>query len=76
MQHWKSFETWISSSLVLKNYGTAGRWSYKQRTGTVIRLDGAQSDELQVLVQDDLTAETGELVDFQIKMQGHVEASG
>jgi len=35
----------------------------------VIRLDPAQGDYLEVLVQDDLTALSG----FFIKAQGHIE---
>lgn len=50
-------------------FGTRGRWSFKQRTQTVTRLDGALNDELEVLVQDDLDGVT----DFQINMQGHVD---
>lgn len=57
-------------------FGTWGRWSWMQRTGTVIRLDGATNDEIEVLVQDDLTADTAELSRFEIKMQGHVEVIG
>lgn len=58
------------------NHGTAGRWSYKQRTGTVVRLDGSEDDSLEILIQDDLTATSNEIADFQIKMQGHVEDIG
>ena len=54
-------------------FGTSGRWSFKQRTDTIIRLDGAQGDFLEVLVQDDLTATSNEISDFQIKMQGHID---
>lgn len=57
-------------------FGTAGRWSFKQRTGTVIRLDGATNDQVEVLIQDDLTASSNEISDFRINMQGHVEAIG
>ena len=54
-------------------FGTSGRWSFKQRTDTVIRLDGAAGDFLEVLVQDDLTAVSNEIADFQIKLQGHID---
>ena len=50
-------------------FGTSGRWSYRQRTHTVIRLDGSTSDELEVLIQDNLTG----LTSFNINLQGHVD---
>lgn len=50
------------------NFGTNGRGSFS-RIDTVIRLDPAQNDFIEVLIQDDLEA----LVDFRIKMQGHDE---
>ena len=50
-------------------FGTAGRWSFKQRTQTVVRLDGTLNDELEILVQDDLQG----LTSFHINMQGHID---
>jgi len=57
-------------------FGTSGRWSFEQRTGAVIRLDGAENDEVEILIQDDLTASSNEIADFQVKIQGHVEVVG
>lgn len=50
------------------NFGTSGRGSFS-RTGAVLRLDGDQGDQFQVLVQDDITA----LGVFDMKLQGHLE---
>jgi hypothetical protein len=50
------------------SYGTSGRGSF-DRTGAVVRLDGATNDRLEFYVQDDLTA----LATFTMKAQGHLE---
>lgn len=50
-------------------FGTSGRWSFKQRTQTVVRLNGTLNDELEILVQDDLQG----LISFHINMQGHID---
>jgi hypothetical protein len=50
------------------NYGTSGRGDF-HATGAILRLDGGQGDEFQVLVQDDITA----LGFFGMKIQGHLE---
>ncbi len=50
-------------------YGTSGRWSFAERTGAIIRLDGSQGDKIEVLVQDDLSA----LTSFEINFQGHID---
>lgn len=50
------------------NFGTSGRGSFS-RTGAVLRLDGNQGDQFQVLVQDDIT----DLGFFAMKIQGHLE---
>lgn len=50
-------------------YGTSGRGTFT-RTGAVVRLDGDLGDQLQIMVQDDITA----LNFFGMKMQGHLEA--
>jgi len=49
-------------------HGTSGRGSFN-RIGVVIRLDPANGDYLEALVQDDLTG----LSSFFIKAQGHIE---
>lgn len=54
------------------SFGTAGRWSLKQRTDSIIRLVGASGDYAEVLIQDNLTL-GAELTDFQMKLQGHVD---
>lgn len=51
------------------SYGTTGRGTFK-KAGVVVRLDGDSGDELQVMVQDDLTG----LVSFTMKAQGHQES--
>lgn len=53
-------------------FGTRGRWSVRARAGAVIRLSAADGDLIQLLIQDDMTASTGELEKFTIKFQGHV----
>jgi hypothetical protein len=50
------------------SYGTSGRGTFT-RSGAVLRLDGAQGDRLEVMIQDDVTA----LDFFGVKAQGHLE---
>jgi len=50
-------------------YGTRGRASIKVGSGAIIKLDGDAGDEVQLVVQDDITA----LVSYRIKFQGHIE---
>lgn len=52
------------------DFGTNGRGSFS-RIGVVVRLDSAQSDFIELLVQDVMVG-TG-LSDLRIKAQGHVE---
>ncbi len=56
-------------------FGTNGRWTFTT-AGSIVRLDGSQSDFIEALIQDNLTASTAELSKYEIKMQGHVEAIG
>jgi len=51
-------------------YGLRGRWTLT-KAGVVIRLDGSTNDELQVLVQDDISG----LLGMHITAQGHKESS-
>jgi len=50
-------------------FSTSADGRLKERTGTVRRLDGDNSDYMEVLIQDDLTG----LISFEIKLQGYVE---
>lgn len=50
------------------NYGTSGRGTFTE-TGAIVRLDGDTTDQLEIYVQDDITA----LGFFAMKGQGHVE---
>lgn len=50
-------------------YGTSGRGSIKIGTGAVPKLDAANGDYFEILIQDDLTG----LDSFKIKVQGHIE---
>ena len=57
----------------LGSYGTSGRWTL-ERFGAEVRLDAATNDQLEIYIQDDLTAATGAgggLDHFSIKAQGH-----
>ena len=63
------YDVKYSDKVGSSNNGTNGRWSFKQRAQFVIRLDGSQGDEFEILIQDNLTT----LVDFQINLQGHVD---
>ena len=49
-------------------YGLNGRWTFKN-AGVALRLDGAEGDFIEVLIQDNLTG----LVTFRVKGQGHIE---
>ena len=51
-------------------YGTSGRGSFS-RIGVAVRLDGNQDDQLEVMVQDDLSG----LLEFNINGQGHREGT-
>ena len=51
------------------SYGTSGRGTFKE-AGAVVRLDGDDSDKVEVYIQDDLTA----LASFTMKFQGHLNA--
>ncbi|AUR82068.1 hypothetical protein NVP1021C_05 [Vibrio phage 1.021.C._10N.222.51.F9] len=48
------------------DYGTKGRFTFA-KSGTVLELKGADSDSLEIVIQDDLT----DLVSFEIMVQGH-----
>ena len=50
------------------NYGVNGRWTIFE-TGAVLNIDGDLGETIECVIQDDLTT----LIDFQIKMQGHIE---
>jgi len=45
-----------------------GRWTFTN-AGAIIKLDGAQGDKLELLIQDDLT----DLIHFGVKAQWHTE---
>lgn len=49
-------------------FGVSARGAFSD-IGVVLRLDAAQGDYFEILIQDNLTA----LTSFKIKMQGHVE---
>lgn len=49
-------------------FGVSARGAFSD-IGVVLRLDSAQGDYFEILIQDNLTA----LASFKIKMQGHVE---
>ena len=49
------------------DFGTNGRGSFN-RIGVVIRLDPAQGDFIELLIQDPIP-----LVDYRVKFQGHLE---
>jgi hypothetical protein len=76
LTNWKSnadfYEDAYDVDLTLQSPGTekgmAVRWTI-EKAGSYVKLEGANSDYLEVLIQDDLTA----LDDFQIKIQGHPE---
>ena len=54
------------------DFGTNGRGSFN-RIGVVLRLDAAQADFIEMLIQDTVVG-TG-LTDFRVKVQGHVEGA-
>ena len=54
-------------------FGTSVRWSIFNGTGSVINLDAANGETLEVVVQDDLTASTNELSTLFVNWQGHIE---
>jgi len=49
-------------------YGTSGRGSFS-RIGVAVRLDGSQGDQMEIILQDDVSG----LTSFAIKAQGHIE---
>lgn len=49
-------------------YGTSGRGTFKN-AGAVVRLDGDLGDQIEIVVQDDITT----LNSFTLKYQGHTE---
>ena len=51
------------------NHGVNGRWSIFDGTGAVINIDGDNAESVELVIQDNLT----DLIDFQMKMQGHIE---
>ena len=51
-------------------FGFRGRWTFK-KSNTVIKLDGRLGDKLELLIQDNLT----ELIEFKVKVQGHVSVA-
>lgn len=51
------------------DHGVNGRWSIFDGTGAVINIDGDNAESVELIIQDDLT----DLIDFQVKMQGHIE---
>lgn len=53
------------------DFGTDGRWTLFERMG-IIRLDGANNDVVEMLIQDDMTLASQMLI-FNIKSQGHGE---
>lgn len=50
-------------------YGTSGRGSIKLGTGAVPKLDAANGDYFEILIQDDISG----LISFRMKVQGHIE---
>lgn len=49
-------------------FGLSGRWTLLE-SGSIIHLEASNNEWMELVIQDDLT----DLVDFQIKMQGHFE---
>ena len=54
-------------------FGTSTRWRIFDGTGSVVNLDAANGESLEIVVQDDLTASTNELATLFINWQGHIE---
>lgn len=50
-------------------YGLSSEWNIKEHTESSLILNGATSDKIEVLVQDNLS----DLLSFRIKVQGHIE---
>lgn len=50
------------------DYGTSGRWTFA-KSGMTVKLNGDTNDQLQVLIQDDITG----LGFLTLKVQGHLE---
>lgn len=51
------------------DFGTNARGSIRDGTGAVPKINGANGDYLEILIQDDLTG----LIKFNLKSQGHIE---
>lgn len=51
------------------NHGVRARWTI-QKAGASVILDGAVGDEMQIVVQDNLTG----LVNFEVRGQGHIDS--
>jgi hypothetical protein len=56
------------------DYGTAITFDLKHIAESIIRLDGANNDTVEILVQDDLF-EAGDMVDAKAKLIGHFEGT-
>lgn len=80
----RTFTTWDSNSKLKDDmydvdfdtrssgggtYGTTGRGSLKIGTGAVPKINGANGDYMEVLIQSDLSS----LLTYRLKAQGHVE---
>lgn len=50
-------------------YGFSAAWDFKASSGSIVRLDGALGDSLDILIQDNLSG----LASFYAKAQGHEE---
>jgi hypothetical protein len=57
-------------------HGTSTRWSIFDGTGSVVNINGNRGESIEVVVQDNLTASTGELSTLFINWQGHIELNG
>lgn len=66
----RMYDVTYSDKAPAGQYGTSGRRTFggQSRNGVTIRLDGDSGDELQILIQDDLTG----LTTFRIIAQGHI----
>ena len=66
----RSFDHNFQSKIGGGSHGFVARstWSGQDKRGVTIRLDGALFEELQIVVQDDLTG----LDKFRVVSQGHI----
>lgn len=53
----------------LRGFASRITWGGQSKHGVVIRLDGSIGEELQIVIQDDLTS--GSNVEFRVQAQGH-----